>query len=73
MSSFNTIVIFNSLRFRSSWCSLFQCMANAEFVRREKILELGLSLGMEVFSVNFSFKETISEIYGRDKETWLIP
>lgn len=48
-------------------------MANAEFVRREKILELGLSLGMEVFSVNFSFKETISEIYGRDKETWLIP
>lgn len=43
-------------------------MADTEFVRREKTLELVLSLGMEVFSVNFSFKETILEIYGRDKE-----
>lgn len=47
-------------------------MANIEFVRWEKTLELVLSVGMEVFSMNFSFKETISEIYGRDKEKWLI-
>lgn len=47
-------------------------MANTEFVRREEFLELVLSLGMEVFSWNFGFKETISEIYRKDKQKWLI-
>lgn len=47
-------------------------MANTEFVRREEFLELVLSLGVEVFSLNFSFKETISEIYRKDKQKWLM-
>lgn len=37
-----------------------------------KKIELVLGLDMKVFSLNFSFKETFTAIYGRLKEKWLI-
>lgn len=47
-------------------------MATAQFVIREENLGLVLGLGMKVFSLNFSFTETFTAIYGRPKEKWLI-